>query len=242
MLQSLGITEPGDIDLEAIAAHELGHWHHHRGRAVCQPDDIGDQRRDLFDPERVADSYAADLLMPPEKRCRVGGFRLSTVMMARSPNPKIRASHPSSGRYLITAPCRYLFALRANTLGGTTYGAVESLATEFRTSKTATAIRLVEIGPEPAMLVCHGPDGRKWFNRPDNIPKRWFPREELDAESYALGVLHGNDRHTRRVLIGADAWFDRWGADRYELYEQTFKVAVDEILSLLVFKDDEMLD
>lgn len=244
LLQSLGITEPGDIDLEAIAydqgavikyrpldgcearifgsgdraiitvdnrklparqrfsaAHELGHWYHHRGRAVCQPDDIGNPQRNLFHPERVADSYAVDLLMP-----------------------------------------RYLFVPRANALGRTTYEAVESLAAEFRTSKTATAIRLIELGPEPAMLLCHGPEGRKWFSRPENIPKHWFPRDELDVDSYALDVLQGDERRTRRILIGADAWFDRYGADRLEIYEQSFKVSDDEILTILIFKDEEMLE
>lgn len=46
-------------------AHELGHWHHHRRRsAVCLSDDIGNPAKGPLDPERVADGYAADLLMP----------------------------------------------------------------------------------------------------------------------------------------------------------------------------------
>lgn len=245
LLQSLGVTDPRDIDLEAIAfdqgamvkyrplngcearivgygdravitvdnrrlksrvrfstAHELGHWHSHRGRSVmCRPEDIGNPSRSPIDPERVADSYAADLLLP-----------------------------------------RYLFVPRADTLGRTTFEALDRLTEEFSTSITATAIRLVEYGPEPAMLVCHGPFGRKWFNRPRNIPERWFPREDLDADSYGFDVLHGDLRRSRRALIGADAWFERRGADQFELYEQTFKVSDDEILTILVFKDDEMLE
>ncbi len=245
LLQTLGVTDPRDIDLEAIAfdqgavvkyrplngcearivgygdramitvdnrhrrsrvrfstAHELGHWYRHRGRSlICRPDDIGNPRRSPMDPERVADAYAADLLLP-----------------------------------------RYLFVPRANALGATTFDNLETLTDEFSTSMTATAIRLVEYGPEPAMLVCHGPQGRKWFNRPRHIPERWFPQEDLDADSYAFEVLHGEDRRSRRVLIGADAWFDRRGADQFELYEETFKVADDEILTLLIFKDEEMLD
>jgi IrrE N-terminal-like domain len=106
LLQELGITEPNEIDLEAIAyhvgahvryrpldgceariigradnaiitvnehsscrrkrfsiAHELGHWCHHRGNAlVCRVEEI--RPRDPTSPERVADAYAADLLMP----------------------------------------------------------------------------------------------------------------------------------------------------------------------------------
>lgn len=245
LLQALGVTEPSDIDLEVIAfdqgaivkyrplngcearivgcgdraiitvddrrlrtrvrfstAHELGHWQNHRGRSLmCRSDEIGNPRRSPTDPERVADGYAADLLLP-----------------------------------------KYLFVPRANALGATNFENLEILTKEFSTSMRATAIRLVEYGPEPAMLVCHGPEGRKWFNRPRHIPERWFPRDDLDSESYAFDVLHGENRRSRRVVIGADAWFDRRDADRFELYEQTFKVADDEILTLLIFKDEEMLE
>ncbi|SFM31228.1 ImmA/IrrE family metallo-endopeptidase [Methylobacterium pseudosasicola] len=46
-------------------AHELGHWHHHRGRClICRSEDIGASRRQTTDPERVANDYASDLLLP----------------------------------------------------------------------------------------------------------------------------------------------------------------------------------
>ena len=41
-------------------AHELGHWHHHRGRVLfCGPADIGNFARGPLDPERQADSLRA---------------------------------------------------------------------------------------------------------------------------------------------------------------------------------------
>lgn len=47
-------------------AHEIGHWCHHRGRClVCRPEDIGGTaNRSASDPERVADEYASDLILP----------------------------------------------------------------------------------------------------------------------------------------------------------------------------------
>lgn len=246
LLQSLGVTEPSEIDLEAIAydrgavvtyrplkgcearivgagdravitvdthggtparrrfstAHELGHWHHHRGKcSICRADDIGNYRRNPLDPERVADAYAADLLLPI-----------------------------------------YLFAPRADKLKTATFEAVDKLREEFQTSITATALRLVEFGPEPAMLVCHGKAGRKWFRRPAHIPERWFPKDELDSESYAFEVLHGGVGRSRRAVIGADAWFDRFGADQFEVYEQTHKIGDDDVLTIIVFKDDRMIE
>ncbi len=49
------------------AGHELGHWHHHRGRSfVCRSDDIG-QTTDARSKtaEREADAYSGDLILPP---------------------------------------------------------------------------------------------------------------------------------------------------------------------------------
>ena len=197
LLKELGVTDPKEIDLEAIAfdqgaevkfrqltgceariigvkdravitvdnnvhpnrkrfsiAHELGHWHHHRGQTFeCRSDDINNPRNGPNDPERVADRYAADLLLPG-----------------------------------------YLFCPRADDLGKCSAENLVILAEEFSASRKATAIRLVEDGPEPAMLVCHGPEGCRWFNRPNNIPDVWFPRDELDPESYAFDALFGQEQ------------------------------------------------
>jgi Zn-dependent peptidase ImmA (M78 family) len=46
-------------------AHELGHWHHHRGRVLfCAPTDIGSQKGGPLDPELQADTFASDLILP----------------------------------------------------------------------------------------------------------------------------------------------------------------------------------
>jgi hypothetical protein len=42
--------------------------------------------------------------------------------------------------------------------------------------------------------------------------------------------------------MGAEAWFDRARADRYELLEQTVRTGADEILTLLLFDDEGMLE
>jgi hypothetical protein len=245
LLMSLGIDDPKAIDLEAIAwcvgaevryaalesceariigygdraiitvdrrhgpartrfsiGHELGHWNHHRGRSsVCRADDIGGHTRPMSHPERIADSYGADLLLPP-----------------------------------------YLFQPAAAKLKRTTFAAVDHLAEQFQSSRTATAMRLVDLGPEPAIVVCHGVNGRKWFKRGPAVPDRWFPREELDAESNAFEVLHGSVERPQPMLIGGDAWFDRREAEQYEIYEQTVRGGGGDVLTILTFKTSRMLD
>jgi len=244
LLQELGVTEPDEIDLEPIAyyvnarvkyrpldgceariigkgdeaiitvnanstyrrkrfsiAHELGHWHHHRGKCLaCRVEEY--RPRDSLSPERTADGYAADLLMP-----------------------------------------YYLFRPLARQQSKLTFKAVAALADTFNASKPATAIRLVESDHSPALLVCHGPRGRKWFTRAPSVPQIWFPQDALDADSYAFGVqFGGNSDDPLPRKIGAEAWFDRRGADRFELHEQTIRTGPDETLTLLLISDSRMLE
>jgi hypothetical protein len=105
-----------------------------------------------------------------------------------------------------------------------------------------SALRVLDYGPEPAVLVCHGIGGRRWFRRGKGIPDRWFPRDELDAESNAFEALHCGLERPLPFVIGADAWFERREAERYEVFEQTVSAGGGDILTLLTFKDAEMLD
>jgi hypothetical protein len=244
LLQELGVSEPNEIDLEAIAyyvnarvrfqpldgydarivgyggnaiitvnasgtirrkrfsiAHELGHWHHHRGKClVCRVDEY--QPSQTLAPERIANAYAADLLMP-----------------------------------------NYIFQPLMRQKGKLSFKTVAALADIFTTSKTATALRLVQGDCDPAILVCHGLKGRRWFIRAPSVPEKWFPRDELDADSFALGVLFGKkpDDPTPRK-IGADAWFDRREAEHFDVYEQTMRTGPDEILTLILINDPQMIE
>lgn len=77
------------------------------------------------------------------------------------------------------------------------------------------------------------------------VPDRWFPRNELQPESSAMDILFGqraSAQISRLSCVSADAWFDRYDSHKYELLEQTIKVGTSEIISLLVFDDEEMLE
>ena len=242
LLVSLGVDSPNDIDLEAIAwtvgvkvkyapldncearivgtqdraivtiredvmlgrrrfslGHELGHWHHDRGKClVCGSDEIGNPQ--ATSSERAADRYAADLLMP-----------------------------------------RYLFDAELRGAGKINFAMARSLAKTFNTSLTAAAIRVVDNKRVPAMLVCHGPKGRKWFVRSPLIDDRWFPQDQLSAESPAFDVQFGGKPETPMPQeVDADTWFDRHDASWYPIREQTIRISTDETLTLLLFDDDRM--
>jgi hypothetical protein len=64
---------------------------------------------------------------------------------------------------------------------------------------------------------------------------------ELDPNSFAFDAVFGDKPKSRLGRMGAEAWFDRRGADRFEVLEQSCRIADGEAISLLVFQDGEML-
>src|SRR5260370_2879896 len=104
---------------------------------------------------------------------------------------------------------------------------------EFKTSMPATLIRILNETCFPIVLVCHGKD-RRWFRRADIVPQWWFPREDLDPDTFAFEILHngaGEDTFPRKN--GAGASFEFRNVDRYEIYEQSFPLPNDEVLTVL---------
>ena len=244
LLLSLGIERPGDIDLEAIAAdqgvfvryremdgcearivgddrraivtinsgsrstrqrfslaHELGHWQHHRGRCLfCDASQIGNPGSSELDPERQADDFASDLVLPT--------FMLLPML---------------------------------SKLGKVTVERAASIANAFDVSLTATLLKIVGSGRFPMMVVCHCKTKRLWFRRTHKVQRWWFPRETLDEESFAYGMLF-NDAPTETVprRIPAEAWFSFRGCDRHEVMEQSMHLPGERLLTILTLPDAAM--
>ena len=245
LLRSFGIESPRDIDLEAIAwelgakirvaplktcearivgrngyaiitvdekkparrrrfsvAHELGHWQRHRGKCLtCRPQDIGSaKQRKATDPERIADEYASDLILP---------------------------------RYLLEPLLKDVPRLTIKTL--------TDIADEFQASKTATLIKVVATGRYPIMMVCTTRAGRKWFRASSSVPSRWFPRSDVSPDSLAFEMLFGDKPESNVPRpVKASAWF-KLDAGGFNIFEQSFKTADAEVMSILTLNDKRML-
>jgi Zn-dependent peptidase ImmA (M78 family) len=238
LLKQLGISKAQDIDLDAIAwhvgalvkyrhidnadatiigssthaviavnttstilsrrrfslAHELGHWHHHRGQVLfCGHADIGNFAGGPLDPERQADTFASDLILP--------GYLVRPMILK---------------------------------LKKVTLEYAREISDEFRASMTATLIKILNEDRFPILIVCHGKTKRHWFRRANMVPEWWFPRDDLDADTFAFEILHrdtSEDAFPRKN--GAGAWFEFRNVDRYEVYEQSFRLPDNEVLTIL---------
>lgn len=238
------MTTPAEIDIEAIA-WAVGAQVRYRDLESCEARIIGFNDRAIITVQQEGDwrrrrfSIAHELGHWQLHRGRSSICRANEIG-GRSQNavPAERAADTFGAELLMPA---YLFYPLAAKHKRPSFEAIDALAQEFSTSRSATARRFVDLSPWPCMLVCHGPQGRRWFKRGEDIASHWFPQNDLDAESSAMTVLYGDAERTSPTIIGADAWFDRRGADSYTITEQSIKAFGGEVLTLLTIKDADML-
>lgn len=182
------------------AAHELGHWMRDRGKVAlgCSAASFVSEW-DGDNPERRANRYAADLLLP---------------------------------RSMFSARCA---GMRPE------FSSVRGLAALFNTSLTATAIRLVELGSYPSMIVCTGTAGRKWFAQSKIVPRELWPLRAPGQGSVAARLLRGEGRGSGPTTVDADDWIDHAGSSSYSLVEDSVLADEGVVLSLLWWKDERQI-
>jgi hypothetical protein len=244
LLQELGITEPGEIDLEAIAFH-LGARVRYRKLEGCEARIIGCNDTAIITVGKDCSDRRKRFSLAHE----IGhwshhkGQTLVCRVEESAPQGKMSPERVANNYAADLLMPRYLFSPTARVYPKLNFQTVNEIADIFHTSRKATALRLVEGAHSPALLVCHSSKGREWFARGPDVPSRWFPRNDIDADSFAFSVLYGNkpnDPVPRK--IDADAWFDRRDAGKFTIYEQTVRSGTDEILTLLLISDPEMLE
>ena len=180
------------------AGHELGHWMRDRGKIAFSCTDAN-LVRDWGDdnPERRANRYATDLLLP---------------------------------RKLFEASAKGMSPL---------FESVRHLASEFEMSLTATAIRLVELGDAPSMIICNAVDGRRWFFRSCTVPL--WPVARPGSSTHAAKLLAGaTSRPVGPLSVDADEWVDHPGASKYAVVEDSL-VSGGLVLTLLWWKDESQI-
>jgi hypothetical protein len=244
LLQNLGIVEPQEIDLEAIAFH-LGARVRYRKLEGCEARIIGCNDAAIITIDEDCSHRRKRFSLAHEIGHWTHHKGQTLVCRVEESQPQGRMSpERAANNYAadLLMP-RYLFDPIARSYAKLNFKTVADMADIFNTSRPATAIRLVEGCHSSALLICHGTAGRKWFARGQAVPSRWFPKADLDADSFAFAILHAgrpDDPFARK--IGADAWFDRWDAEKYEVQEQTIRTSTEEVLTLVLIGDPDMLD
>jgi hypothetical protein len=243
LLEELGITEPQDIKIEAIAEYCKATIVYEPLRG-CEARIIGRDDRaiitvnsnSLRERQRFSGAHELGHWM---RDCGKVAFVCADRVFAAEwweDNPEVRANRYAAD-LLLPPP---MFSRRAKNKE-ITFATVRDLAKEFQTSLTATAIRLVELGSFPAMLVCYELGHRRWFTRGQDVPQILWPRSEPGQSTVAYDLVHGKAMTSGPVDVYADGWFEIRNADRYEVREDSVRISDRFVLSLLWWKDESQI-
>lgn len=243
ILEELGIRGPDDIKIEAIAEY--------CGATILYQPLQGSEARILGYGDRaiITVNSAASL----GRRRFSGGHELGHWMCDRrkiafscteniltrewsDDNPEVRANQFAAELLLPET----MFAARAKNRD-MTFATVRDLAEAFTMSLTATAIRIVEFGSFPAVLVCSDRERRRWFKRGPDVPHVLWPHDRVTPRTGAYDVLHGTALPSGPVDVCADGWFGHRESHRYAIREDTVRVTDKYVLTLLWWKDERQL-
>lgn len=240
VLDEVGVEEPGDIRIEAIAQHCRATVVYERldgcdariiglgERAIITVDASAPRERQRFSAAHelghwMHDRGSASIACDEERIVR--GWRKD--------HPELRANRYAVGLLLPEK----LFKPRARGLRPT-FDTARQLSALFETSLTATALRMVDNNEYPCMLVCTKGGVREWYRRSGLVDRLW-PVERPGRG--ALVHRLGNAREVGPDMVDADEWVDHRDARDYTLIEHTIRVTVDIAFSLLWWEDEAQI-
>jgi len=234
-LWGLGVEDPNDIDLDAIAWMR-GVRVRYRPLKGCEARIFGDQGRAIVsinsassDP-RNRFSLAHEIGHWELHRGKVLFCRKEDIGGDKGGSAVEKAANQFAANLLMP---HYLFDghRKGKVL---TFGLVDEVAKAFRVSRTAAAIRLIDTAEKPAMLLCYSRVRREWFHRSPQWPEELWPRDELDTRSRAFDIQFGGKPDNRVMLkVPSDAWFERFAAAPYDIKESTVRGGNATTLTLI---------
>jgi IrrE N-terminal-like domain len=242
LLNELGITEPQDIRIEGIAQY-CGATILYESLTGCEARilGLGDQafitirKESSLERQRFSAGHELGHWMRDRGKLAFHCAGTDFTREWQTENSEKRANRYATDLLLPD----FMFTPRAKNRP-ITFASVEALANDFRTSLTATAIRLVELGSFPAMIICSSLQGRCWFMRGEDVPSFLYPVEKPDRDSLAYDLLAGG-RRSGPITVYADTWINHRDAHRYKLVEDSRKVSGEVVITLLWWENEQQL-
>ena len=244
LIYDLGITTPSDIDLDAIAlifgvrvryealtdCEALIVGHGDRAVATINSQSISERQRFSLGHELGHWTYHKGRMLYCMQNDIEGNVDRAHEFERVADNFASSLLMPS-----------FLFKSALVTHRNVSWKVVRGLAKDFGSSLLATALRIVDLNVVPAVFVYVEQGRRIWFKRAKDIDPSWFPKDSPDPGSYAFDLSFDPTKTpagSRKV--GAEAWFDHRRAERFELIEDSVRVA-GAVYSLLLLEDEAFL-
>ena len=244
ILSTLGITEPDDIDIEAIA-FACGATILYEPLTGCEANIIGAGDKAIITVNskaipgrrRFSSGHELGHWMKDRGQSAFGCSKMQLYYAWTGNNPETRANTFASDLLMPLSMFKPLAKSQPVTLD-----TVADLAQVFQMSRTATAIRLVNHGSFPCMLIRYEDGKRKWFIRSGKeIHYSLFPADWPQPYSMAAALLANKHESSKTGDVRADRWFEREGSQKYYVKESSFKTGPESLTVILWWEDEQQL-
>ncbi len=244
LLQTLGIESPGQIDLDAIAFF-CGAKVRQRPLDGCSARIIGSGNRAIITVDEHSKEFRKRFSIGHElghwlaDRGQVSFVCRQNDLQNFHNNKLDREAAANRFAAKLLMP-KAMFSDAALNLP-ITFDAVKILAKQFRTSLTATAIRIVELGSYLCMITCFNKDGRLWYWRNIDVPAILRPHRFLQKGSEAFSLLNEGTPPKGPVEVDADLWIDHASSQEHIITEDSLRGPDGTTLTLLWWRDESQL-
>lgn len=245
LLADLGIENPDELDVNAIAMH-CNVFVCYEDLIACEGRIIGNNNKAIISVNNKASLERQRFTVAHELGHwmfdRGTAFDCTEEMLvfqwgSHEKKAEVRANQYAADLLMPD----FMFLSRAKNRSITIEVAKE-LARIFETSLTATSIRLVDAGSMPGLVACYKSGERVWFKRGPNIPRELWPNADLNQKSKSHGLIAtGRLGEMIQDDTYADYWISHADAKKYDIHEEAIKVAKDTILVLLWWKNEQQL-
>lgn len=243
-IQSLGISNPQDLDIEAIA-YDAGVNVEYAELSGCAATLVGYGNHAIAtikpSPNRGRERFSIgheighwDLHRGQSFKCRVDDVSENLTANRR----KEREADMYAAHLLMPST---LFNPIISRLRNPGFSEIQKVAEQFDTSLLATSIRLVHVNKMPVIVACYSGGKLKWQLRAQDIPQRWWLRSRLDEDSFAYDLLMEGKSRQSPGKQPAETWFENDDAENYEVLEHCIGTTNGDILVLLHVNNDDML-
>ncbi|MBS1841000.1 MAG: ImmA/IrrE family metallo-endopeptidase [Acidobacteria bacterium] len=245
LLDELGITEPSQIKIEAIAYHCQAIILY-EPLSGCEANIVGRGDRAIITVDssalrtrqRFSAGHELGHWMKDRGQVAFGCGREQMDSHWIANNPETRANQFASDLLL---PSKLFVPLAKGR--PITVETVRDLGRVFEMSLTATAIKLVRFGSFPSMVLYFEDGERKWFiPSGQDLPRLLlWPVKQLDPSTVSARLSSGGIEREGMDDVRTDKWFDVQNANRYYVRESCFATGPGSVVTLLWWEDEKQI-
>ncbi|WP_194868650.1 ImmA/IrrE family metallo-endopeptidase [Pseudoalteromonas sp. PPB1] len=238
----LGITQPAEIDLEAIAYHKQAVVKQ-KPLSGCEARIIGAGDSAIItvnsnsDRERQKFSIGHELGHWFKDRGKIGNLCAATDMElgAKKQKPRENIANQFASELLMPH-----FLMRS-VINGSQFNSdlVSSVARAFDCSFMASLRRTIKMDHHMGFMACYKKCGtRRYFEKHSQLPGAFFPPRHVPNGSAVQKVISG-ETLKGPILVDGNVWCREDLASGSVVLEQAFHYHDDEFLTLVWWQDEE---